>query len=120
MSEPHKGRTRGESTSTSCSFQRRESVTGRSPFIICSAVKSEWVKQRTTVSVSKGRILAVKVPQLESKKRSEKLASWYRTSRNCVASSGETAFSLAAQAGSPKSLFEKVMRQPVGVASSES
>src|SRR5258708_20033398 len=98
---PHKSRTNGDRASKSCSFQRKYTVTGLLLVIISSGVKSDRAIERTTVSVSKGRILAVKVPHADSKKRSVRLAFSEFTSKNTVASSGDTVCSRSTHAASP-------------------
>ena len=57
--------------------------------MISAGLKSESVRERMTVSVRSGRILAERVPQLERRKRSARLAFRKLTSRNWVAISGE-------------------------------
>src|SRR3712207_1728145 len=101
MNEPHNSRTKGDSASKSRSVQRKYTVTGWEEHIKSCAVKSVPAKQRTTFSVKSGRMRAANVPQAESKKRSLKLACVKLTSRNWVASSGDSALSLIAAVTTP-------------------
>src|SRR5512135_3914678 len=86
ISDPHNSRTRGESACKSCSFQRRYTVTGLSPRISCSELKSARVNERTTVSVKNGCSLVVSVAQQDCVILLEKSACSKSSSRNWLAS----------------------------------
>src|SRR5512132_4185967 len=62
MREPQRSLTSGERTRRSSSGQRRYTVIGFSEVIGSPEVKSEPLRERMTVSVRSGRILADSVP----------------------------------------------------------
>src|SRR5207302_5315441 len=93
--------TKGESAKRSRSGHLKYTVIGRFVCIKSAGVKSEPLKHRTTVSVRSGLMLAVSVPQADNKNLSVKFASAKPTSRNCVASIGESSCSRLAAPFNP-------------------
>src|SRR5688572_15541305 len=91
MIEPHSSRTSGDKPSRCCSFHRRKILMGLGAYSKSRGIKSEHVRDLTTVSVNKGIMRDVKVLQLDKRKRSVKSASSEGTSSNWLASFGSSA-----------------------------
>src|SRR3954467_14036986 len=98
-SVPQTRRTKGARDNNFLSGQHKKRLTGLSEQMICSGVKSEWERERITVSVNMGLNRASSVPQQEMKNLPWKFsffAAAYSMPRNFVANCGRFALSRVA------------------------